>query len=503
MSAGSAAAAPASLLVRGFEVVIGLETHTQLSTQSKIFSGSSTHFGAAPNTQASAVDMALPGTLPVLNKGAVERAIAFGLAVGATVAARSIFARKNYFYPDLPKGYQISQYETPVVQGGKLPFFLNGQARSVRLTRAHLEEDAGKSVHEGLAAHESMGSAGQGVSGIDLNRAGTPLLEIVSEPDMRSAAEAVEYAKALHTLVVWLGICDGNMQEGSFRCDANVSVRRPGAALGTRREIKNLNSFRFLQMAIDAEVQWQIDRVEDGLPIEQATVLFDPDANGGRGETRAMRSKEDAHDYRYFPDPDIPPLVIGRDWIERVQASLPELPAAMAERFVRDDGLPAYDAAMMTQSLIFARTYEAVREASGEPKLAANWLMGDVAKRLNAQGLDIGQLPVASQALAQLIRRVADGTVSHNGARQVLDALWSEGGEVDTVIQAKGLKQMNNSAALEAIVDAVLLANEKSVAEFRAGKDKAFNALVGQVMKASKGSANPAQAGELLKRKLG
>jgi aspartyl-tRNA(Asn)/glutamyl-tRNA(Gln) amidotransferase subunit B len=503
MSASSAAAAPASLLVRGFEVVIGLETHTQLSTQSKIFSGSSTHFGAAPNTQASAVDMALPGTLPVLNKGAVERAIAFGLAVGATVAARSIFARKNYFYPDLPKGYQISQYETPVVQGGKLPFFLNGQARSVRLTRAHLEEDAGKSVHEGLAAHESMGSAGQGVSGIDLNRAGTPLLEIVSEPDMRSAAEAVEYAKALHTLVVWLGICDGNMQEGSFRCDANVSVRRPGAALGTRREIKNLNSFRFLQMAIDAEVQWQIDRVEDGLPIEQATVLFDPDANGGRGETRAMRSKEDAHDYRYFPDPDIPPLVIGRDWIERVQASLPELPAAMAERFVRDDGLPAYDAAMMTQSLIFARTYEAVREASGEPKLAANWLMGDVAKRLNAQGLDIGQLPVASQALAQLIRRVADGTVSHNGARQVLDALWSEGGEVDTVIQAKGLKQMNNSAALEAIVDAVLLANEKSVAEFRAGKDKAFNALVGQVMKASKGSANPAQAGELLKRKLG
>jgi aspartyl-tRNA(Asn)/glutamyl-tRNA(Gln) amidotransferase subunit B len=493
----------ASVLVRGFEVVIGLETHAQLSTQAKIFSGSSTRFGAAPNTQASAVDLALPGTLPVLNKGAVERAIAFGLAVGATVAPRSIFARKNYFYPDLPKGYQISQYETPVVQGGRVPFLLNGQARSVRLTRAHLEEDAGKSVHEGLAAHESMGSAGQGVSGIDLNRAGTPLLEIVSEPDMRSAAEAVEYARALHTLVVWLGICDGNMQEGSFRCDANVSVRRPGAELGTRREIKNLNSFRFLQLAIDAEVQWQIDRVEDGLPIEQATVLFDPEANGGRGETRAMRSKEDAHDYRYFPDPDIPPLVIGSDWIERVRQGLPELPAAMAERFVRDDGLPAYDAAMMTQSLALARSYEAVREGSGEPKLAANWLMGDVAKRLNAQGLEIGQLPVALPALAALIRRVADGTVSHNGARQVLDVLWTEGGEVDAVIQAKGLKQMNDSAALEGIVDAVLAANEKSVAEFRAGKDKAFNALVGQVMKASKGSANPAQAGELLKRKLG
>ncbi len=502
-SAGATGTAFASPLVRGFEVVIGLETHTQLSTHSKIFSGSSTRFGAPPNTQASAVDLALPGTLPVLNRGAVERAIAFGLAVGATVAPRSIFARKNYLYPDLPKGYQISQYETPVVQGGRLPFLLNGQARSVRLTRAHLEEDAGKSVHEGLAGHASMGAGSQAVSGIDLNRAGTPLLEIVSEPDMRSAAEAVEYARALHTLVVWLGICDGNMQEGSFRCDANVSVRRPGAALGTRREIKNLNSFRFLQMAIDAEVQWQIDRVEDGLPIEQATVLFDPEANGGRGETRAMRSKEDAHDYRYFPDPDIPPLVIDTAWIQRVQARLPELPAAMAARFVRDDGLPAYDAAMMTQSLALARTYEAVRDGSGEPKLAANWLMGDVAKRLNAQGLEIGQLPIAPTALALLIRRVADGTVSHNGARQVLDALWSEGGEVDALIQAKGLKQMDDSAALEAIVDAVLAANEKSVAEFQAGKDKAFNALVGQVMKASKGSANPAQAGELLKRKLG
>ncbi len=503
VSAAPTSSASPSPLVRGFEVVIGLETHAQLSTLSKIFSGSSTQFGAEPNTQASAVDLALPGTLPVLNKGAVERAIAFGLAVGATVAPRSIFARKNYFYPDLPKGYQISQYETPVVQGGRVPFLLAGQPRSVRLTRAHLEEDAGKSVHEGLAGHDSMGGGSQGVSGIDLNRAGTPLLEIVTEPDMRSAAEAVEYARALHTLVVWLGICDGNMQEGSFRCDANVSVRRPGAALGTRREIKNLNSFRFLQMAIDAEVQWQIDRVEDGLPIEQATVLFDPEANGGRGETRAMRSKEDAHDYRYFPDPDIPPLVIGPQWVARVQATLPELPAAMAERFVREDGLPAYDAAMMTQSRAFARAYEAVRDGSGAPKLAANWLMGDVAKRLNAQGLDISQMPLAPQDLAQLIRRVADGTVSNNGARQVLETLWSEGGDVDALIQAKGLTQMNDSAALEAMVDTVLAANEKSVAEYRAGKDKAFNALVGQVMKASKGSANPAQAGELLKRKLG
>jgi aspartyl-tRNA(Asn)/glutamyl-tRNA(Gln) amidotransferase subunit B len=480
---------PTPPLTRGFEVVIGLETHAQLSTASKIFSGASTQFGAAPNTQACAVDLALPGTLPVMNRGAVERAICFGLAVGAKVAPLSIFARKNYFYPDLPKGYQISQYEIPVVQGGRVDFVLGDEKRSVRLTRAHLEEDAGKSLHEDY----------HGATGIDLNRAGTPLLEIVTEPDMRSSAEAVEYAKALHALVVWLGICDGNMQEGSFRCDANVSVRRPGAPLGTRREIKNLNSFRFLQQAIDFEVQWQIDRVEDGLPIEQATVLFNPDT----GETRAMRSKEDAHDYRYFPDPDLPPLVIEPAWVERVRGQMPELPAAMAARFVRDDGLPAYDAAMMTQSLPFARCYEAVRDGSGQPKLAANWLMGEVSKRLNAEARRIDEAPVAPATLAVLIRRIADATLSNNGARQVFEALWTgEGTDVDTLIEAKGLKQMNDAGELEAIVDAVIAANEKSVAEFRAGKDKAFNALVGQVMKASKGKANPAQAGELLRRRL-
>ena len=477
-------------LVRGFEVVIGLETHAQLSTASKIFSGASTHFGAAPNTQACAVDLALPGTLPVMNRGAVERAIRFGLAVGAKVAPLSIFARKNYFYPDLPKGYQISQYETPVVQGGRVEFVLAGEARSVRLTRAHLEEDAGKSLHEDFA----------GQTGIDLNRAGTPLLEIVTEPDMRSSAEAVEYAKALHALVMWLGICDGNMQEGSFRCDANVSVRKPGQPLGTRREIKNLNSFRFLQQAVDFEVQWQIDRVEDGLAIEQATVLFDPDT----GETRAMRSKEDAPDYRNFPDPDLPPLVIAPEWIERVRANMPELPAAMAHRFEHSDGLPAYDAAMMTQSLPLARYYEAVRETSGQAKLAANWLQGEVSKRLNAEGSDIATVALAPTTLATLIQRVADGTLSHNGARQVFDALWAGlTADVDGVIEALGLKQMNDSSALLAIIDTVIAANEKSVAEFRAGKDKAFNALVGQVMKASQGKANPAQAGELLRQRLG
>ena len=479
-----------SPLIRGYEVVIGFETHAQLSTASKIFSGAPTAFGAAPNTQACAVDLALPGTLPVLNRGAVQRAIRLGLAVGARIAPLSIFARKNYFYPDLPKGYQISQYEIPVVQGGRIDFLLAGQKRSVRLTRAHLEEDAGKSLHEDY----------HGQTGIDLNRAGTPLLEIVTEPDMRSSAEAVEYAKALHALVVWLGVCDGNMQEGSFRCDANVSVRRPGAALGTRREIKNLNSFRFLQQAIDFEVQWQIDRVEDGLPIEQATVLFNPDT----GETRAMRSKEDAHDYRYFPDPDLPPLVIAPEWVERVRAEMPELPAAMASRFQQVDGLAAADAALMTQSLAFARCYEALRDACGSAKLAANWLMGEVSRRLNAEALDIAAMPVAVPALAALIRRVADGTVSNNGARQVFDALWSGAGdEVDALIEAKGLKQMSDAGAVEAIVDEVIAAHTKSVEEYRAGKDKAFNALVGQVMKASKGKANPAQASEMLKRKLG
>jgi aspartyl-tRNA(Asn)/glutamyl-tRNA(Gln) amidotransferase subunit B len=477
-------------LIRGHEVVIGLETHTQLSTASKIFSGASTRFGAAPNTQACAVDLALPGTLPVLNRGAVERAIRFGLAVGAKVAPLSIFARKNYFYPDLPKGYQISQYEIPVVQGGQLEFVFGGHKRSVRLTRAHLEEDAGKSLHEDYA----------GQTGIDLNRAGTPLLEIVSEPDMRSSGEAVEYAKALHALVVWLDICDGNMQEGSFRCDANVSVRKPGMPYGTRREIKNLNSFRFLQQAIDFEVQWQIDRLEDGLAIEQATVLFDP----ASGETRAMRSKEDAHDYRYFPDPDLPPLVIEPAWVERVRAAMPELPANMAERLQRDDGLAAADAATMTQSPTFARYYEALRDACDNARLAANWMMGEVSKRLNADARTIDAMPIAPATLAALIRRIADGTVSNNGARQIFEALWGgTDADVDALIDAKGLKQMNDAGALEAIVEQVIAANAKSVDEYKAGKDKAFNALVGQVMKASQGKANPAQAGELLKKRLG
>lgn len=477
-------------LIRGYEVVIGLETHAQLSTQSKAFSGASTRFGAAPNTQACAVDLALPGTLPVLNRGAVERAIRFGLAVGATVAPLSIFARKNYFYPDLPKGYQISQYETPVVQGGELEFYVGDARHVVHLTRAHLEEDAGKSLHEDY----------HGLTGIDLNRAGTPLLEIVTEPDMRSSAEAAAYARALHALVVWLDICDGNMQEGSFRCDANVSVRRPGAPFGTRREIKNLNSFKFLQQAIDFEVQWQIDLIEDGGTVQQATVLFDP----ATGETRAMRTKEDAHDYRYFPDPDLPPLVIAPEWVERVRAEMPELPRAMSERFQREYALPAYDATMMTQSKAFGAFFEAAAKACGQPKLVANWLMGEVSRRLNAQDLGIEASPVSAAQLAALIGRIADGTISNNGARQVFEALWSgAGSDVDAVIEAQGLKQVSDSGELERIVDAVLAANAKSVEEYRAGKEKAFNALVGQAMKASKGKANPAQVNALLKTKLG
>ncbi|MBK7613072.1 MAG: Asp-tRNA(Asn)/Glu-tRNA(Gln) amidotransferase subunit GatB [Burkholderiales bacterium] len=482
-------------LIRGYEVVIGLENHVQLSTLSKIFSGSSTAFGAEPNTQASPVDLALPGTLPVLNRAAVERAIRFGLAVGAKVAPLSIFARKNYFYPDLPKGYQISQFEIPVVQGGSVEFFVGDQKKTVQLTRAHLEEDAGKSLHEDF--HDSHG---QPCSGIDLNRAGTPLLEIVSEPDMRSAAEACEYAKTLHALVMWLGICDGNMQEGSFRCDVNVSVRRPGEPYGTRREIKNLNSFRYLVDAVHYEVNWQIDELEDGRKIQQATVLYNPD----RGETRAMRSKEDSADYRYFPDPDLPPLVIAPEWVERVRGEMPELPQAMAQRFVTQDGLPAYDATMVTQSRAFARYYEAARELCKQPKLVANWLMGEVSKRLNTEDRSIAEAPVAPATLAALISRIQDGTVSNNAARQVFDALWAgAGSDVDQIIEAKGLKQMNDTGALAGIVDEVIAANAKSVEEYKSGKDKAFNALVGQVMKASKGKANPAQATELLKARLG
>jgi len=487
----------ASNLIQGYEVVIGFETHAQLSTHSKIFSRASTAFGAAPNTQACAVDLALPGTLPVMNLGAVQRAIEFGLAVGSHIAPRSVFARKNYFYPDLPKGYQISQYEIPVVQGGEVSFFLETgkgadaalEKKTVRLVRAHLEEDAGKSLHEDFV----------GQSGIDLNRAGTPLLEIVTEPDIRSSAEAVAYAKELHKIVTWIGICDGNMQEGSFRCDANVSVRKPGQPLGTRREIKNLNSFKFMQQAIDFEVRWQIEEIEDGRAIQQATVLFDPDT----GETRAMRTKEDAADYRYFPDPDLPPLVVAPEWVERVRQALPELPRVMAARFVASYGLPEYDATTLTQSKAMAAYFEEAANACGQPKLASNWIMGEVSRRLNASESSIEQAPVSAKALAALIGRIADGTISNNAGKQVFEALWSgQAQEVDAIIAAKGLKQMNDTGALEQIIDRVIAANADNVAQFKAGKDKAFNALVGQVMKASQGKANPAQVNELLKKKL-
>ena len=486
-----------SKLVQGYEVVIGFETHAQLQTKSKIFSRASTAFGAAPNTQACAVDLALPGTLPVMNREAVACAIKLGLALGSHIAPRSVFARKNYFYPDLPKGYQISQFEIPVVQGGEVSFFVETgkgadavrEKKSVRLVRAHLEEDAGKSLHEDF----------QGMSGIDLNRAGTPLLEIVTEPDIRSTEEAVAYAKELHKIVTWIGICDGNMQEGSFRCDANVSVRKPGQPLGTRREIKNLNSFRFMQQAIDYEIRWQIEQLEDGHAIQQATVLFDPDT----GETRAMRTKEDSADYRYFPDPDLPPLVISAQWIDETRAQMPELPRKMAERFVADYGLPEYDATTLTQSPAMAAYFEAAAQASGQPKLASNWVMGEISKRLNAEEIDIEAAKVSAAQLAHIITRIQDGTISNAAARQVFDALWSgEASEVDAVIEAKGLKQMNDTGALEKIIDEVIAANPGNVEQYKAGKDKAFNALVGQVMKASKGKANPQQVNELLKSKL-
>ena len=483
-----------------WEVVIGLETHAQLTTASKIFSGAPIKFGAEANTQACPVDLALPGVLPVLNKGAVERAIQFGLAIDATIAPLSVFARKNYFYPDLPKGYQISQFELPVVQGGRISFVLEKdgkpELRSVQLTRAHLEEDAGKSLHEDY----------QGMTGIDLNRAGTPLLEIVTEPDMRSAAEAVAYAKALHSLVMWLGVCDGNMQEGSFRCDANVSVRPVGQAeYGTRCEVKNLNSFRFLEEAINFEVRRQIELIEDGGRVVQETRLYDPD----KKETRSMRSKEDAMDYRYFPDPDLPPLMIGQEWIDRVRASLPELPGAMRERFVNELQLSEYDAMVLTQSKAMAGYFEAVVAAAGreQAKPAANWLMGDVASTLNREGIDVADSPVAATQLALLLTRIADGTISNKIAKEVFAAMWEAKSAsatlADELIESKGLKQISDSGALEKIVDEVLAANPKSVEEFRAGKEKAFNALIGQAMKASKGKANPAQLTELLKQKLG
>jgi aspartyl-tRNA(Asn)/glutamyl-tRNA(Gln) amidotransferase subunit B len=490
-----------ALLVQGYEVVIGFETHSQLSTQSKIFSRASTAFGAEPNTQACAVDLALPGTLPVMNKGAVERAIQFGLAIGARIAPRSIFARKNYFYPDLPKGYQISQFEIPVVQGGSVEFFLGDVKKSVRLVRAHLEEDAGKSLHEDFI----------GQSGIDLNRAGTPLLEIVTEPYMRSSAEAVAYAKELHKIVTWIGICDGNMQEGSFRCDANVSVRKPGDKFGTRREIKNLNSFKFMQQAIDYEVRWQIEQIEDGHTIEQATVLFNPDT----GETRAMRTKEDAADYRYFPDPDLPPLVIADEWVARVRSEMTELPRVMAARFVADFGLSEYDATQLTQSKAVAAYFETAAKASRQAKLASNWIMGEVSRRLNAEGIDIESAPVTAIQLAVLIKHIDDGTLLNSGAKQLFDSFWLGkrtliAGSFEALyqqttvfIEMEGLKPMSDTGELEAIIDTVLASNAKSVEEYKAGNAKAFNALVGQAMKATKGKGNPAQVNELLKKKLG
>ncbi|GGX25419.1 aspartyl/glutamyl-tRNA(Asn/Gln) amidotransferase subunit B [Pigmentiphaga litoralis] len=483
---------------QSWEVVIGLETHVQLSTSSKIFSGSSTRFGAAPNTQANAVDLALPGTLPVMNRGAVDRAIALGLALGSTIPTRSIFARKNYFYPDLPKNYQITQFEIPVVQGGKLSFFVGEIEKTINLTRAHLEEDAGKSLHDDFA-----GPHGEKSTGIDLNRAGTPLLEVVTEPEMRSADEAVAYAKALHGLVVWLGICDGNMQEGSFRIDANVSVRPVGQKeFGTRTEVKNVNSFRFLERAIQYEIRRQIELIEDGGTVVQETRLYDPD----RDETRSMRSKEDAHDYRYFPDPDLPPLVIGQDWIDRVRAEMPELPAAKRARFEADYGLTPYDAAQLTVSRATATYFESVAQAlpAGQAKLAANWVMGELAAALNREERDVADSPVTPAQLAKLITRIADGTISNKIAREVFSAIWAgeNGGDADAIIDARGLKQISDTGAIGKMIDDVLAANPAIVAEYRAGKEKAFNSLVGQIMKAAKGKANPTQVNEVLKQKL-
>ncbi|HEY0268724.1 MAG TPA: Asp-tRNA(Asn)/Glu-tRNA(Gln) amidotransferase subunit GatB [Methyloradius sp.] len=473
-----------------WEVVIGLETHTQLKTKSKIFSGSSIAFGAEPNTQASAVDIALPGVLPVLNKEAVKCAIKFGLAVNAEIAPRSVFNRKNYFYPDLPKGYQISQFELPVVGKGSLTIQVGDTEKTIRITRAHLEEDAGKSLHGDF----------EGMTGIDLNRAGTPLLEIVTEPDMRSAAEAVAYAKKLHELVQWIDICDGNMQEGSFRCDVNVSVRKKGSdKLGTRREIKNLNSFKFMQQAIEYETRWQIETLEDGGTIQQATVLFNPDT----GETRSMRSKEEANDYRYFPDPDLLPLDITEADKASAKAEMPELPEGMKARFILQYDLTAYDAAALTSARAIADYFEAtVSVIGGEAKLAANWVMGSVAAKLNEEDKVISDSPISSAALAGLIKRIADNTLSNKMAKEVFDAMWAGEGEADSIIEKRGLKQVTDSGAIEAMIDEVLAANTAMVEEFKAGKEKAFNALVGQAMKASKGKANPAQVNEILKKKL-
>ena len=475
-----------------WETVIGLEIHAQLATKSKIFSGSSTAFGAAPNTQANLVDLGYPGVLPVLNRDAVLMAVKFGLATGSKVARRSVFARKNYFYPDLPKGYQISQYELPVVHSGVLDVLLeDGTVKRVGITRAHLEEDAGKSLHEDF----------HGLSGIDLNRAGTPLLEIVSEPDLRSAKEAVAYLKKIHTLVRYLGICDGNMQEGSFRCDANVSVRPRGQTkFGTRAEIKNVNSFRFVERAINYEVERQIELIEGGGTVVQETRLYDPD----RGETRSMRSKEEANDYRYFPDPDLLPLAIDDATIEAVRATLPELPDEKAARFVREHGLTAYDAGVLTASRELADYYEAVVDGlgGGQHKLAANWVMGELSGALNKDTLEISQSRIPADRLAGLLARIVDSTISGKIAKEVFEAMWTEGRDADAIIDAKGLRQITDTSAIEQAIDEVMSKSPGQLAEYRAGKDKLFGYFVGQVMKATGGKANPAQLNELLKRKL-
>ena len=473
-----------------WEIVIGLETHTQLTTQSKMFSGASIAFGAEPNTQACVVDLALPGVLPVINRGAVERAIQFGLAVGGTIAPRSVFARKNYFYPDLPKAYQISQYELPVVSGGSLTITTANGEKVINLTRAHLEEDAGKSLHEAFDR----------LTGIDLNRAGTPLLEIVTEPELRGAQEAIAYAKQLHTLVRWLGICDGNMQEGSFRCDANVSVRRFGdTQFGTRCEIKNLNSFRFMERAIEYEAQRQIEIIEDGGKIVQETRLYDPD----KDETRSMRSKEDAQDYRYFPDPDLLPLVIHQEWIDEVKRDMPELPDATRQRFISTYGLSHQDANALTGDRETATYFEVLTKRSGaDPKLCANWVIGDLASALNEFGLEIPASKVASGQLAGLIQRIADGTISGKIAKEVFSVMWNDGGDADSIIDAKGLKQISDSGALEKIIDEIIAKNAGQVAEYRSGKEKVFGFFVGQAMKATGGKANPQQLNDLLKRRL-
>ena len=474
-----------------WEVVIGLEVHVQLNTNTKIFSGSPNAFGAEPNTLASLVELAFPGTLPVMNKGVIERAIKLGLAINATINKKNIFARKNYFYPDLPKGYQISQMELPIVEGGQLTIQLpDGERKIIRVTRAHMEEDAGKSVHEGLG----------NFSGIDLNRAGTPLLEVVSEPDMRSAAEAVAYAKALYTLVTWLDICDGNMAEGSFRMDANVSVRPAGQQeFGTRCEIKNLNSFRFMEAAIQYEITRQIELIEDGGKVKQQTRLFDPDT----GETREMRSKEDAHDYRYFPDPDLPFVQISQEQIDEIAKAMPELPEAMAQRFVSEYAASEYDAGVLTASREIAAYFETVAKLSGQGKLAANWVNGELAASLNKTGLPLAESPIQPERLAGLLAKLADNTLTNKLAKQVFETMWASSElTAEQIIERDGLQTITDTGAIEAMIDEVLAANAKSVEEYRAGKEKALNALVGQVMKASKGKANAAQIQELMKAKL-